>query len=142
MMHGSYDLNHLSSAQVHMALGDGNRLGSYDLNMPRKAEHEEQTGPDWYLREWLEVTGFTQAKLQRATGWSKGTANNIYHGKTSYYRQILNEVSAVLGIEPYELLMHPRDAMAMRQIRESVYRIAAEARQSYIPEPERDGTNG
>ena len=125
-----------------MVLGDGNRLGSYDLNMPRKSEPEEQTGPDWYLREWLDVTGFTQAKLQRATGWSKGTAFNIFHGRTSYYRQILNEVAAALGVEPHELLMHPRDAMAIRNIRESVARIAAEARIDYVSEPARDGTFG
>lgn len=142
MLHSSTHLNLLSSPVVHMALGDGICRSSYDLNMPRKADHDEQTGPDWYLREWLEATGFTQAKLQRACGWSKGTANNIYHGKTSYYRQILNEVSAALGIHPHELLMHPADAMAIRNIRESVARIAAETRTSYVVETERDGTFG
>jgi len=112
------------------------------MNVPRKAHQEDDHGPDWYLREWLDVTGFTQAKLQRATGWSKGTANNIFHGKTSYYRQILNEVAAALGVEPHELLMHPKDAMAIRNIRESVARIAAEARMDYQVEPARDGTFG
>ena len=57
----------------------------------------------------------TQAALGKATGWSKATVNDIYHGKTSYYRDILNEAAKALQVEPYELLMPPELANALRQ---------------------------
>lgn len=98
--------------------------------------------PDWYLKDWLRTLGMTQADLVRATGWSKATANDIYHGKTRYYRQIVNEVANALGIPAFELFLPPAEAMAMRRIRESARAIAAEARLDYTPEARLDGTNG
>jgi len=82
-------------------------------------------GDDWFLQSWMTTLGVTQAKLSRETGWSKATTNDIYHGRTAYYRQIVNEAAQALRISPYELLMHPEEAMAIRRMRESALRIVA-----------------
>lgn len=83
----------------------------------------------------------TQAELGRRTGWSKATCNDIFHGRTDYYRQILNEAAAALNVSPFELLMHPSEANQLRSISTAV-RLAAEQRAEYRAEPPRDGTNG
>jgi transcriptional regulator with XRE-family HTH domain len=90
-------------------------------------------GPDWFLVEWMQSKRMTQAELARRTGWSKATANDIYHGVTSYYRQILNEAAAALNIQPWELLMSPADANALRAMREDAIRLAAEKVTAWIP---------
>ncbi len=63
--------------------------------------------PDWYLVEWMRSKNINQAKLAELTGWSKATVNDIYHGRTKYYRDIVNECARVLEINAYELLMPP-----------------------------------
>ena len=68
--------------------------------------------------------------------------NDIFHGKTSYYRQILNDAARALRIEPFELLMPPAAAMAIKNMRNTAIRIAADTRLEYHAEPRRDGANG
>ena len=75
----------------------------------------------------------TQAELARRTGWSKATANDIVHGKTSYYRQIVNEAAAALHVQPWELMMSPADANALRAMRDDAIRIAAEKNTAWVP---------
>jgi hypothetical protein len=41
-------------------------------------------------------------------------------GKQRYNRDILNDVAKALNIYPFELLMHPSDAMAQRRMRAAV----------------------
>jgi len=101
-------------------------ISSYHTNMARKRELPAVTGPDWFLPEWMRTLRITQAALMRETGWSKATTNDIYHGKTNYYRQIVNEAARALKIEPWELLMPPDLAMQLRRLRDSALRIAAE----------------
>lgn len=72
---------------------------------------------DWYLKEWLETLQVSQADLVRATDYPKAKVSDLVTGKQRYNRDILNDVSAALNIYPYELLMHPDDAMAQRRIR-------------------------
>lgn len=121
----------------HVSIWDNDRdkLGFYGGNMT-------QTDRDWFFREWLSTTGVIQARIVERTGWPKGKVSKLYNGKVPYNRDIVNAISDCLDIEPFELLMHPSDAMAIRNIRESVARIAAEARSSYVHEQERDGTFG
>ena len=47
-------------------------------------------------------------------------------GKQRYNRDVLNDVAAAMHLRPYELLMHPDEAMAIRRVRESALKIAAE----------------
>mgnify|MGYP003763077241 CR=1 FL=1 len=132
----SFPLRNLFVNHIVSATGNDMILrGFYKGNMTH-------TASDWFFKDWLSATGIIQARIVDETGWPKGKVSKLVNGKVPYNRTIVNTLCDILNIEPYELLMHPRDAMAMRQIRESVYRIAAEARQSYIPEPERDGTHG
>lgn len=64
-----------------------------------------------------------QTELRKRTGWGKSTASEICNGKTNYYREILNEAADALHIQPFELLMHPDEAMAFRQLRGQALRI-------------------
>jgi transcriptional regulator with XRE-family HTH domain len=72
---------------------------------------------DWYLKEWLEATGTTQAELVRRTDYPKAKVSDLVTGKQRYNRDILNDVASALNVHPYELLMHPSEAMAQRRIR-------------------------
>jgi transcriptional regulator with XRE-family HTH domain len=81
---------------------------------------------NWYLREWAARDGKRQADLGRDLGWQKNTANRIWHGRQPYRRDIVNQVAAWLGIEPYELLMPPEQAIALRNLRQTARMIAAE----------------
>lgn len=119
-----------------MGRNDFARAGSYHSNMPRKATPPRTVGPDWFLVDWMRSKQVTQADLVRLTGWSKATVNDIYHGRTEYYRAILNTLAGVLKIEPWEMLMHPEEANAILSMRASALRIAAEQRVPFTPAEE------
>lgn len=71
--------------------------------------------------------GKRQADLVKDLGWSKNRANIVWHSQQSYRRELVNEVATWLGIQPFELLMSPRDALALRQLRETAAAIVAGA---------------
>lgn len=122
-------------------MGENDRAGavSYHPNMPRKASPARTVGPDWFLAEWMDSRRITQADLCRMTGWSKATVNDIYHGRTEYYRAIVNQLANALHMDSWELLMHPAEANAIKSLRESALRIAAETHLPFTPaEPESD----
>lgn len=48
----------------------------------------------------------------------------MLRGEQQYTRDAVNEVSAYLNLRPYELLMHPDEAMRLRRLREDAIRIA------------------
>lgn len=107
---------------------------SYTPKMPKKRRIERKPGPDWFLPEWMKSLQVSQADLVRSTDWSPATVNDIYHGRTEYYRGIVNEIAQALHIQPFELLLHPDEAMALRRLRDSAVRIAAEAHVPFISE--------
>lgn len=69
--------------------------------------------------------GKIQASLVNELGWEKSKASDVWNGVRPYRRSIVNEVAAWLGIEPYEMLMPPEDALRLRQMREAAQAIAA-----------------
>ncbi len=79
---------------------------------------------DWYLQEWMTHFGKKQASLNNELGWNKSRMNAIWHGKQRFNRDLLIEISDWLGIEMYELLMKPEEAILMRQFREAAIGIA------------------
>jgi transcriptional regulator with XRE-family HTH domain len=79
--------------------------------------------------------GKSQADMCRMTGWSKATMSDIYNGRTLYYREIVNQVATALEVHPFELLMPPDEAFALRRLRQSALQIAAETRTGYTPPP-------
>lgn len=103
--------------------------------MPRKREAETVLGPDWFLVDWLRYYGKSQADIVRDTDWSKATVSEIVNGKTGYYRKIVNELARVLNVQPFELLMHPDDAFALRRLRENALTIAADTHATFTPAP-------
>lgn len=72
---------------------------------------------DWYLKEWLKTLRVSQAELGRKTDYPKAKVSDLVTGKQRYNRDILNDVASALNVEPFELLMHPEDAMGQRQMR-------------------------
>jgi transcriptional regulator with XRE-family HTH domain len=72
---------------------------------------------DWYLNEWLETLQVSQAELGRRTDYPKAKVSDLANGKQRYNRDILNDIAHALNVQPFELLMHPADAMAQRRIR-------------------------
>lgn len=66
----------------------------------------------------------TAAELGRRADIPKATMSAIVNGKTHYYRELMNTIAAALNVRPYELLLHPDDAMAIRRLRDSAAQIA------------------
>ena len=88
---------------------------------------------DWYLPQWLGTLHVRQADLERLTGWDKRKASFLMNGKQPYKRETVNEAARALNIEPFELLMHPIDAFALRRLRETALSIAADNRIPFKP---------
>lgn len=79
---------------------------------------------DWYLKEWLRTLKKRQADIVRDLEWNPARVSLMINGKQQYTRDAVNELSTYLSLHPYELLMHPQDAMALRQLRKDALRIA------------------
>lgn len=80
---------------------------------------------DWYLQEWLTHFEKIQSSLVTELGWDKARANFLYHGKQPYKRSDLAAVAKWLNIEPYELLLPPEKALAIRRLYQSAQAIVA-----------------
>jgi transcriptional regulator with XRE-family HTH domain len=103
----------------------------YIANMAQAYDH------DWYLADWMAATDVSQAQLVRATGFPKSKISMLVNGHRKYHREDLNDLARAMNILPFELLMHPEDAMRMRRLRETAVSIAADSRVDYRPEPKR-----
>jgi hypothetical protein len=82
---------------------------------------------DWYLKQWLKHFRKKQADVVRDLDWNKARVSLTASGKQAYTRDDVNEVADYLNLRPYELLMHPDDAMALRRLRADALRIAHDA---------------
>lgn len=116
--------NHESSRDVWIFPNDPRNGGAHHRDVSQGVD------PDWYLREWAEHLGLRQAGLVNDLGWDKARASFVWNGKQPYRRDIVNEVSRWLGIEPYELLMHPEEALAIRDLRALAKSIAGHSARS------------
>lgn len=109
----------------------------YHANMPRKPSTTKGLAPavpDWYLPEWMATLRVSQAKLAKECDWTPSTMHGIYHGRTSYYREIVNLIASKLNIEPFELLMPPDRAMALRRFQEAAVTLAHDSEvQNHLP---------
>lgn len=104
--------------------------------MPRKKLAPKAVGPDWFLTEWMKTLEVRAVDLVRETGMGKATISDIVNGRTDYYRVLVNEIARVLRIEPFELLMHPDEAFALRRLRASALSIAAEQTSPWREKPD------
>jgi transcriptional regulator with XRE-family HTH domain len=80
---------------------------------------------NWYLREWMDALGVTQAEMIRRTDWSKATASQLYNNVQDYSPRLVNEAAKALHLETWELLMRPETAFAIRQARAEELRLVA-----------------
>ena len=112
--------NIVSSGHVLPFGNDAIGSGSHTQNMPR------DLSPDWFLQEWMATLKISQADIARETGWGKSKISELFSGKRFYLRQHVNELSRALKIQPFELLMHPDDAMAIRRLRDAALTIVSD----------------
>jgi plasmid maintenance system antidote protein VapI len=89
----------------------------------KKSTPPRQLSHHWYLAEWAERVGVRQVDAIKKLGWSKAQASDLFTGKQRYTQDLIDEVSAWLQLTPYELLMKPEDAYAIRAMRDSAARI-------------------
>lgn len=81
----------------------------------------------WFVREWMATVGFQQqADLIKRLDWSKAKAHAVWHGQR-YTQALIDEIAPLVHARPFELLMHPKEAMAIRGFREQAVRLAAVA---------------
>lgn len=78
---------------------------------------------DWFLKQWLKALKKRQADLERDLELNKAKVSLTANGKQPYDRDLVNLVADYLNLRPYELLMHPDDAMAIRQLQASAEQI-------------------
>ena len=89
-----------------------------------QSEHTPKVTRDWHLQEWMAHAKKRQAHLVSELGWSRRKASEVFTGDQPYKRDTVNELSEWLQIEPFELLLPPEEAIALRQLRSSALRIA------------------
>ncbi len=77
----------------------------------------------WYLTEWAERLNVRQVDAINHLGWSKAQASDLFNGRQRYTQDLIDEVAQWLHLSPYELLMPPEDALAIRQMRQSAARL-------------------
>jgi hypothetical protein len=92
--------------------------GGYPVRMSSPPQH------DWYLKEWLRATGKKQKDLVKDLDWNKSKASLMVRGLQAYTKEEVNQVADYLNIRPWELLMLPEDAFALRRWRAEMIRIA------------------
>lgn len=78
---------------------------------------------DIYLTEWIRASKKKQADVVRDLEWNKAKVSLIASGKQQYMRDDVNELARYLNARPYELLMHPDEAMALRQLQASAKEV-------------------
>lgn len=89
----------------------------------RKSTPPRQLSHHWFLAEWAERLGVRQKDAVEKLGWSKAQASDIFTGKQRYTADLVDEVALWLHLAPYELLMAPEDALAIRAMRSSAARM-------------------
>lgn len=82
---------------------------------------------DWYLKEWLRCLNKRQADLVRDLDMNKAKVSLTASGKQPYTRDDVNLLADYLNLRPYELLMHPDEAMTLRRLRADMIRLAHES---------------
>lgn len=97
---------------------------------------------DWYLADWLRTLKKKQADIVRDLDWNKARVSLMIRGEQPYTRDAVNELATYLSIHPYELLMHPEDAMTLRQLRKDALLVVASSEILDRPTERGTGTDG
>lgn len=78
--------------------------------------------------------GKKQVSLVKELGWQRARASKVWNGVNEYRRDLINEIADWLGLEPYELLLPPDRAMAIRGMYQSAENIVSAA-ERFLPQP-------
>lgn len=105
------------------------------MKVLENAAMAESTEPDWYLQDWMRHCGKRQAALVNELGWTKGRAHGTWHGEFPYRRDTVNELARWLEIEPFELLLPPSRALALRRLKDTAAAIVADQTRTYDDRP-------
>lgn len=144
MPNSSHILNIGARAKIRDVLADSRLGSSYIENMARRGIPKVPVL--WFLPEWMAAANIpTQAEMMEKTGWSKAKMSQLYNAKQDFNSEVLAEAAQALNARPYELLMPPEDAMAIRQFRRTALQIAADRRDTFLHEAneaDRTGTRG
>mgnify|MGYP007083506598 FL=1 len=92
----------------------------------------------WHLQEWFAATNHVQNDLVLQLGFHKNTAHKLFHGLQPYRRDYVEQIAAFLNIRPFELLMLPEDAMAVRRLREAVQAVASPGAEALSPPTQKE----
>ena len=101
--------------------------------------------PLWYLQEWFATQGRIQRDLITKLDWLPAKANKVWHGVQIAKLDEVADIADLLNIAPWELLMHPEEAMRLRRLRSVLEEVAqpAPATKTVTPSPvRRTGTSG
>lgn len=120
--------NEQASPFVRTVPADTKPRRSYITHMARRGI--PKAPPRWFLVEWMAACGLSgrgaQAKMMERTGWSKATMSQLFNGTQDYSPAILEAAAAALEAEPFELLIPPERAMALRDFRRAARVIASD----------------
>lgn len=112
--HSSHIGNDSVKAVVPFLGNDASGALIYKRNMGSAPQH------DWYLKEWLASLDTSVTWLERETGWTHRIASQLVNCRTRWNRDHLMLAARTLRISPFELLLHPDDAMQIRRLRSAV----------------------
>lgn len=90
---------------------------------------------NWYIKEWLRTCEVTQAKLAELMDVNKTTVSHLVNNQIDYTPEYIRDVALALQIEPFELLLPPDRAMALRQYRASAEKIVTLAHEGEVAPP-------
>jgi transcriptional regulator with XRE-family HTH domain len=82
----------------------------------------------WHLREWMDHLNVKQRDMVERAGWSKATASQLYNGDQDYSPRVVAQAAVALHVAPFELLMKPEQAMALRRLREGALRVVEDTK--------------
>jgi transcriptional regulator with XRE-family HTH domain len=102
--------------------------------MPKRASTPaSELSHRWYFADWAIHLGRRMADAERELGWSRSTASGLWNGTQRYTQERVDEAARWLGLQPYELLMPPPEALQLQRLRDTAYAIAAEQARPFVP---------
>lgn len=76
-----------------------------------------------FLHEWFATAEKVQNNLIKDLGWPPQKANRIWHRLQPLRDNEIAEIAEFLNVRPYEMLMHPSDAMRFRRIEATINEV-------------------
>lgn len=101
--------------------------------MPKRGQKTQRDfHHTWYAREWLQYFDKAQADLIRDLGYSRAKASDVWNGQP-YRQELVDDLAPYLNLEPYEMLLPPDQAMALRQYRASAVTLVRGVEAQSLP---------